>query len=144
MLDSDPGLQEAKRFALSAQNDYYTAIVKWNTLVVPDLKNDALIQKETITPAEWNSLKLNQKNAFVTRMMLAQSLFGNYEPQDMTVKIDALLHSGEESMLKFKQVSEVVHVLTATGAIGSGDYLAVQSVLYADETVPMIPSLSLP
>ncbi|MBC8081109.1 MAG: hypothetical protein H7X86_12240, partial [Gorillibacterium sp.] len=143
-LDTDPGILEAKRFALIAQNEYYNSILKWNLNMTPELKDNELTKKEDLTTVEWNQLNLNQKNVFLTNMMLLQPLFANFAPQDLAVKVDTLLDSSQEGKIKFKHISEAVKILVATGAISNGDYLAMETTRYDNEIIPLVPSLVQP
>lgn len=140
-LETDPGIVEAQKLALLAQNEYYNSILKWNLNMTPDLKHNDLIGREDLSATEWSQLNLNQKNVFLSHLMLKSPLFANYAPQDLAVKIDTLLDSSQSGKVKFAQISETVEVLVASGAITGGDYLALASNRYDSETLPLIPSL---
>lgn len=140
-LGTDPGIVEAQKLALLAQSEYYNSILKWNVNMTPDLKHNELLGKADLSSAEWEQLNLNQKNVFISNLMLESPLFANYAPQDLAVKIDTLLDSSQSGKVKFGQISETVEVLIATGAITSGDYLALATNRYENETLPLVPSL---
>ena len=73
-MNKDAFFQEAKNFALLAQDHYFASIIQWNESVQADLKGVDLVQKDDLTFNEWTQLNLNLKNLFIAKIMKKKQL----------------------------------------------------------------------
>ena len=142
VLDKDAGLTEAKRFALTAQEEYYSAILEWNKTQVPGLKHSDLLSEKVLSLKDWNSLSLNQKNQYLAKLLADEPLFSNYAPQDLAAQIDMLVADGHSSKMKLNSVQDAVEILSATGAVRPEDFTRIKAKRYSKEILPLIPFFS--
>src|SRR5690606_5232247 len=82
-IEEDAYFKEAKNFALTAQQQYFEAILAWQASVDedfagwdPDLAGDPVL-------TDWAKLELNQKNGVIARIMKEMGYFAPYLPQDL-------------------------------------------------------------
>ncbi|WP_040951230.1 hypothetical protein [Gorillibacterium massiliense] len=137
-LDKDAGLNEAKRFALEAQKQYFMAVVKWHKQLHPELANQDLIGSDKLTIAKWKEFPLNAKIAHSSTVIENRSLFKGYSPQDLTARIDSMIASGSATKMKLTTVRSVIDVLLDTGAVRSGDFRD-EGQRYSGEVLPHLP-----
>ncbi|UQZ81960.1 hypothetical protein SK3146_01117 [Paenibacillus konkukensis] len=136
-LNKDAYIVEAKKFALTAQQNYYDAIVKWNAADHPDIKLADPAKPLNVT--DWRALSLNAKNDYVAAMLAASQTFRPFTPQDMTSRIDEMVATGQAGKMNLNQVQPVADVLLATDAVRAGDFIRSKSRWYAGETLPQLP-----
>lgn len=136
-FDTDPYFVEAQQFALDAQNDFYAAIISWNE-TVRKLPNKEILAQESISLADWNKLELNLKNKFAGEWLSKHHHFVNYYPQDLVIRIDDLISSGQAEKLGLTTVNVVAETLIHTGAVRQGDFLKGHA-RYQHETLPQLP-----
>lgn len=139
-MKNDPYVAEAANFALKAQSQYYEAIWKWSESPLPESAEMNFSASEQLEIDEWRNLNLNAKNVYISRILEAEGLFGLYEPQDVSARIDELDTEGQLEKLQLADVGKAVSSLTSTGAVRYGDFKLLKEKLYRDETVPMLPS----
>ncbi|HBS46686.1 MAG TPA: hypothetical protein DEA91_23480 [Paenibacillus sp.] len=84
-------------------------------------------------------MPLLQKNASIADMMLNREIFAAFDPQDITAKIDDLIHSGTASSLNLTDVQSSVTLLISTGAIQVEDFTKWREQYYSKETIPQLP-----
>jgi len=140
-LQNDPYLIEAKKAALEGQRDFYVAMVKWYQAIDPRIQPSDPAAVWTVS--EWNSLPLLVKNQYVAERMLAENTFRPYLPQDVTLRIDDLIASGQSATLNMNDVPSVFRLLNNTEAIRNGDYIAKRSNRYKDDILPDLPFLTI-
>ncbi|MFE5317136.1 hypothetical protein ACFQ88_00370 [Paenibacillus sp. NPDC056579] len=136
-MNSDPYFTEARKFALAAQSNYYESIVKWNESENPQFKHAG--KDNPLAIAEWNTLSLNVKNLYIASKLAQDNVFKPFTPQDLSMKIDEMIASGQSGKMNLSQVQNVIDVLLATNAVGSGDFARNKTRWYANETLPQIP-----
>jgi len=136
-LEQDAFIIEAKKFAMTAQNNYYASIVKWNESENPQLKQAD--KSKPLAIADWNALSLNAKNEYIANMLAQSNIFKPFTPQDLSVKIDEMISSGQSGKMNLSQVQGVMDILLATNAVVSGDFARNKARLYANENLPHIP-----
>lgn len=139
-MKNDPYVVEASAFALRAQSEYYEAIWRWSVAEDPDAADEGLAAAESLPFDQWRTLSLNAKNMFIARTLEDQGIFGLYDPQDVTARIDELDQSGQLEKLQLTDTAQAAAALTSTGAVRSGDYKSLKEKLYRNEPVPMLPS----
>ncbi|MBE1446001.1 hypothetical protein [Paenibacillus sp. OAS669] len=136
-MDSNAYLIEAKNFALAAQKNYYDSIVKWQQSASASIQTaDA---GKPLTIQEWNSLPLNVKNVYISGVLVNTKLYKPFTPQDLCIRIDEMIATGQASKYNLTQIQPVIEVLLATDAVRSGDFIRNKSRWYPNETLPQIP-----
>jgi hypothetical protein len=137
LLNQDAYLGEAKNFALKAEKEYYDAIVKWNETVSSGFH--PIDVSKALTVKEWSGIGLNMKNDYVAQLMVQTKAYKAFTPQDLTVRIDEMIASGQAAKMNLANVQQVMEVLLATDAVRPGDYQRGGSKWYANETLPQLP-----
>ncbi|WP_282935664.1 hypothetical protein [Paenibacillus sp. RC67] len=130
-------LIEAKKFALAAQKNYYDSIVKWQESVTPQLKHTDVSKPLTIQ--DWNTLPLNVKNDYIANLLTGTKTYKPFTPQDLAIRIDEMITTGQAAKYNLNQIQPVVDVLLATDAVRSGDFIRNKSRWYPNETLPQLP-----
>jgi len=138
-LDKDAFFREAKKFSLQGQQQYYTAIVKWNETVDKQVKGVSLLDQPALTPQDWSQMSLNVKNSYVSSILWKDSRFMPLYPQDLTVRIDEMISSGQVKKLNLDDVQSIVDLLDDTNAARKGDFLSRKDRWYGGETMPQLP-----
>ncbi|KAA9007195.1 hypothetical protein F4V43_01535 [Paenibacillus spiritus] len=128
----------AVKYGLLGQKNYYDAMVVWGG------RNNAQIPgsykaSRTISLKEWSSMPLLLKNAISADMMLNRKQFESYEPQDLSAKIDDLIHSGAAQSLSVSSAQKAFSLLVSTGALQENDYSRVRVHYYSSEVLPQLP-----
>ncbi|CAG7641513.1 hypothetical protein ACFQI7_11680 [Paenibacillus allorhizosphaerae] len=136
-LNGDAYLTEAKSFALTAEKQYYDAIVKWNESVNPQLK--AIDSSKSLALKDWSELAFNMKNDYVAQQLSSGKTYAAFTPQDLTSRIDEMIVTGQAKKLNLNDVKQVIDLLIGTDAVRSGDFLRYKNRLYANETLPELP-----
>ncbi|SDC39286.1 hypothetical protein SAMN02799630_00467 [Paenibacillus sp. UNCCL117] len=136
-LQSDAYLTEARNFAMKAENEYYSSIIKWAQTSAPPFKEVDVTKP--ISVQEWGTLTLNMKNAYITSMLLAGKRYQAFTPQDLSGRIDDMIAAGQAKKMNLSDIGAVADMLIATDAVREGDFLRVKGKLYANETLPQLP-----
>jgi ATP-dependent Lon protease len=139
-MDKDSFFLEAKNQALLAQKDYYDSIVKWNETM--DYNLEKIDIQKTATLEVWKKMNLNVKNLYVANQLLAAKSFVPYYPQDVTIRIDDFIASGQAQKLSAADANQTINLLFSTNAIRSGDFVKGKSKWYANELLPQLPFFS--
>lgn len=139
-IGKDAYFTEAKNFALDAQKDYYSAIVAWHQSTDESAKGmDSLKDPSTLAFNDWNQLSLNLKNAAIATLMAGNRQFAVYTPQDVTLRVDELIKSGQAKKLNASNIAQVVDILTGTQAVRYGDFVHGKAKYYPDDVLPQLP-----
>lgn len=136
-LQADAYLGEAKNFALKAEKEYYDAIVKWNQTVDPEFK--PIDVTKPLNVSEWGALSLNNKNDYLSSLMLNAKQFRAFTPQDLSARIDDMIATGQAKKMNLGNVAQIVDMLLATDAVRAGDFLRLRNKYYGNETLPQLP-----
>jgi hypothetical protein len=136
-MNNDAYLTEAKKFALTAQKNYYDSILKWNLADDPQLKQVDV--SKPLSLKDWSPISLSMKNDYITSALLTAKLFKLYTPQDFSSRIDEMVSSGQAKNLNLNDVQQVIDLLNATDAVRSGDFIRNKSRLYPNEALPQLP-----
>jgi len=139
MVNNDVFFQEAKNFALLAQSNYYSSILKWNESINISLVGIELADKDDVNLNEWAQMNLNIKNLFVSRNLSEADYYAAFYPQDLTIRIDEMVASGQAKKMGFTTVKPMIEMLVDTNAVRIGDYLKRRQVFYKNETLPQLP-----
>lgn len=138
-LLTDPYITDAIKYATTAQNQYYKAIVYWHESVVVELDGMDKMSKTDMALDEWAKLPFNVQNSIVTQAMKDFEIFANYTPQDMTAVITSMVATGKSDTLSLNNVEEAVKLLHHTNAVRSGDFFKYRDAYFVDEIVPELP-----
>ncbi|MDQ8735490.1 hypothetical protein [Paenibacillus sp. LHD-38] len=137
-IDQEKNYLSASQFALSAQQTYYSAMLKWAATVdldIPsDYKSPALLEL-----TQWKNLTITIKNKLMADQLLTRKKLTSYYPQDLTSRVDEFVESGQASKMKVHTVSAVVDLLINTEAVRSGDFTESKSRLYEQALLPQLP-----
>lgn len=137
-LNEDPFTTGAVKYGLLAQKNFYDSMLKWGSKTnskIPsasgELKSTSFIQ--------WKKMPLLLKNSFIADIMLNRGIFAGFDPQDITAKIDDMIHSGTASALNLSDVQSAVSLLISTGAVQEQDFTKWREQYYSRETIPQLP-----
>jgi hypothetical protein len=136
-MNKDAFFVEAKNQALTAQKNYFESVVKWNQTLDYNLK-PADISKTASLDA-WRQMNLNVKNWYVALRLLNGNSFVPYYPQDVTIRIDDFIASGQAKKLGAADVNQTLDLLLNTDAIRSGDFVKGKAKWYSSELLPQLP-----
>jgi hypothetical protein len=139
-MGKDAFFIEAKIQALTAQKNYFESVVKWNQTLDYNLK-PADISKPASMDV-WRQMNLNIKNWYVTQQLLNEKSFVPYYPQDVTIRIDDFIASGQANKLGAADVNQTLNLLLSTDAIRSGDFVKGKAKRYSSEQLPQLPFFS--
>lgn len=137
-IDQSAFYTEAKNFGLEGLTRYYRSIRLWNESEEP-LTNKALASEEALSIEEWNSLNLNLKNEFISNWMLRSQYYNHFYVQDLVLRIDELIQSGQADKMNIKEVTEIADTLVATKAVRYGDFIIGKTKYYETELLPQLP-----
>lgn len=138
-LRSGEFAEGAVKFGLLGQSNYYNSMLKWGS------QTNSSIPSETGNPkvvsiGEWKKMPLLLKNATIAEILLNRGVFADYDPQDVTAKIDNLIHSGTAESLKLTSIQGATSLLISTDAFGERDFSKWRNQYYGNETLPELPS----
>lgn len=141
----DPFIADAVGYALTAQAQFYEAIVKWHqSIAEEELQGADRLHDIKMEIAAWAELPFNIQNSVVAQAMLEHRIFANYTPQDLTAVLEAMIDSGNAETLGWHNVQEAVKLLNDTNAVRSGDYFTYKDAYFRDEIMPQLPFYSEP
>jgi hypothetical protein len=136
-ITSGANYTDACNYVLTAQKDYYDSIVKWNQSIDPNYKPVDVGKKLSV--AEWSQLPLNSKNDYIAAMMLNQKWFKPFMPQDLTLRVDEFVASGQAKKLNMSDLQQTVELMIDTDAVRAGDFIRGKPKFYSGETLPQLP-----
>ncbi|MGF7050002.1 hypothetical protein J2T13_004525 [Paenibacillus sp. DS2015] len=136
-LQQETYYKSATKYGLLAQKNFYAAMLKWGAKVNPDIPEQYAYQKQ-LSLKEWDEYPLIVKNAAVSAILLNNSMYGAYDPHDMTAKIDYMLNTGSAQSLKLTTVQSIINLLNRTDAVKENDFMKKKN-LYQEELLPQIP-----
>ncbi|MBW5446675.1 hypothetical protein GE107_11445 [Cohnella sp. CFH 77786] len=137
-LENQAFYTEGRKYALSGQNAYYTAMLKWAATVNPDIPED-FKSPAVIELARWKSMPLIIKNKVAVDYLSSHSLYADFLPHDLTARIDQFIRSGQADKMKQTTVGSIAELLTGTDAVRNGDFLGSKTMLYPNEQLPQLP-----
>lgn len=137
-VEQDKTYLSAAQFALNAQQQYYSAMLKWSSTVDLDIPSEykapALLELSA-----WKNFNITIKNKVMADQLMTRKKLTAYYPQDLTSRVDELVQSGQATKLKLHSVSAVVDLLINTEAVRSGDFNESKSRLYQQALLPQLP-----
>ncbi|EXX91459.1 hypothetical protein BG53_00760 [Paenibacillus darwinianus] len=137
-LGKDAYYRQALEFALIAQQQYYTAMLKWSASLDPNMPADVETAGNMDLNA-WKTQPLVIKNKLMADQLERRKLLTSYYPQDLTARVDLFLSSGQADRMRTKSVNTVVDLLIGTEAIRIGDFTANKARFYGKELLPQLP-----
>ncbi|MNC53072.1 hypothetical protein D3C75_1024570 [compost metagenome] len=138
VLKNDTFTASAIKFGLLAQKDFYDSMLKWGSKTNSSIPAEAG-ELKTLSFVAWKKMPLLLKNATIANIMLNRKIYGGYDPQDITAKIDDMIYSGTASSLKLKDVQSSVTLLISTGAVQEQDFMKWREQYYGKEIMPQLP-----
>jgi hypothetical protein len=137
-LENDAFFRDGQAYALSAQNSYFSAMLKWGATVSTEIPGDFKIQGD-MELSQWQTLPIMVKNKIAADYLSANSMFTSFLPHDLTARIDDFIRSGQAERMQQKTVLSVADLLTGTNAVRNGDFLRAKAKLYPNELLPLLP-----
>ncbi|WP_054941385.1 hypothetical protein [Paenibacillus ihuae] len=138
VLKNDTFTASAIKFGLLGQKDFYDSMLKWGSKTNSSIPAEAG-ELKTLSFVAWKKMPLLLKNSTIANIMLNRKIYGGYDPQDITAKIDDMIYSGTASSLKLKDVQSSVTLLISTGAIQEQDFMKWREQYYGKEIMPQLP-----
>lgn len=138
-IEEDAYFQEAKNFALTAQQQYFAAIVAWQAAVDADFTGQAPDPAADLALTEWAKLELNEKNAYIAGIMERMGYYAPYLPQDLTIRIDEMILAGQAEGMGIETIGPIADMLVATDAVRAGDFTKKRDKFYKGELLPQLP-----
>jgi hypothetical protein len=138
LLKNDPFTAGAVKYGLLAQKNFYDSMLKWGSKANQKIP-PATSELKTMSFIQWKKMPLLLKNASIADMMLNREIFAGFDPQDVTAKIDDMIHSGTASSLNLTDVQSSVALLISTGAVQEQDFVKWREQYYNKETIPQLP-----
>ncbi|MBE9912932.1 hypothetical protein G8C92_02635 [Paenibacillus donghaensis] len=134
----DPFYQNAVKYGLMAQKQYYASMLKWGTKVSPSIPGQYSLPS-TLKLDEWKKLPLMVKNEAVSAVLLNSSYFSAADPQDITAVVDYWLASGKAKQYKLDSLQATVKHLQKTDAIRPQIFCQLKEQYGQKELLPQIP-----
>ncbi|RCW51146.1 hypothetical protein [Paenibacillus prosopidis] len=128
----------AAQFALTAQQSYYSAMLKWSATVDPDIPSEYKAPS-ILELTQWQKLPITIKNKVMADQLLTRKKLTSYYPQDLTSRVDDFAQSGQAKKMKIHTLSAVVDLLINTEAVRSGDFTESKSRLFQQVLLPQLP-----
>lgn len=142
IVEGDETYRSGVRYALRAQQAYYGAMMKWGATLDPDIPEEYETSAK-LGAAEWTGLPLLVKNKIAADYLAQRGAFDDFLPQDLAAKTDSLIQAGRAEQLNLRTFQSVAELLTGTGAVRAGDFLALKAQLYGErELLPQLPFFS--
>ncbi|WNR42477.1 hypothetical protein [Paenibacillus roseipurpureus] len=139
-IQKDAYFQEAKTQALTAQKNYFDSILAWNGTFDPDI--EYFDSTKTANLDQWRAMNFNVKNVYITAKLLNNKAFSPFYPQDLTIRIDEFISSGQAKKLNVADVNQTMELLLSTNAVRTGDFVKGKAKWYGNEPLPQLPFFS--
>lgn len=130
--------KEGRNFALTAQNAYYSSMLKWGSTVNLDIP-DPYPLPEVIEVNHWKTMPLIAKNKAIADYLSKGEVYSEFLPHDLTARIDQFIRSGQADKMKLNTIESIAELLIGTQAVRSGDFLDAKPALYPNEQLPQLP-----
>lgn len=137
-MDEQAFYKEGRKYALAAQNAYYTSMLKWGASVNMDISAD-FKSPEVVDLNQWKTMPLVVKNKVIADYLSSRTLLTGFLPHDLTARIDQFIRSGQAGKMKQTTIGSIAELLTGTDAVRNGDFLGSKSKLYPNEQLPQLP-----
>lgn len=145
LLNKESMPQEIMKFNSSwllAQKQFYQSVSEWEKMY--EAKNNKLHvlteqEYEQLTLADWSQISLHQKNYYISMLMEQQNYLLPYQPEEISIHIDALVNYEALSTLGIDQIEQAIQFFIAANAINYGDFLKEKEKYYANVATPLIP-----
>lgn len=138
-IHKDPYITEAEKFSLQGQQQYYMSIVKWNETVNSQVRGASMLTQASFTVKDWSQMSLNVKNSAVASLLYGSKRYTPLYPQDLTIRIDEMIQSGQAKKLNLDDIRSIIDLLVDTNAARKGDFIMRKDKWYGSETMPQLP-----
>lgn len=145
LLDEKSLPEEIEKFNASwlyAQSLFYKSVMEWEKLYASEQVVTTLNEERdmyNLSIQEWNRLSLHQKNYAISLLMEQKPYIIPYQPEDITIHLDALAQSGELEKLNIDVIGKAVDLFIASKAINHGDFQKEKNRYYKNVETPLIP-----
>jgi hypothetical protein len=123
---------------LKAQGFLYKALATWEAVYV----NKHPLPKQlpqAVSVAAWKEYPFHYRTYLAAEYLSQMKLYDEFNPEDLTARLDMLLRSREATVLGIKEIPSAIRLLQATDAVRSGDFKQLQAKLYAGLQFPEMP-----
>ncbi|MBD2869621.1 hypothetical protein [Paenibacillus arenilitoris] len=138
LIEKEQAYLSASQNALTAQQAYYSAMLKWSSSVDLDIPSDYK-SPAMLELAAWSKLPVTIKNKLTADQLMSRKKLTAYYPQDLTSRVDDFVSSGQAAKMKLRTYTAVVDLLINTDAVRPGDFTQNKSRLYSEELFPQLP-----
>lgn len=145
LLNKESMPQEIVNFNMSwmlAQKQFYESVSEWEKIYgtnLNELQEPSIQSVKHLSLDDWETLSLHQKNFVISVLMEQESYLLPYQPEDISIHIDALVNYEGVSSLGINQIGKAIDLFIAANAINIGDYHKEKDKYYADTATPLIP-----
>ena len=123
---------------LTAQERVYHSFAVWESAYVTKQP----LPKElpsSVSTAEWKQYPFHFRTYLAAASMSAGKQWQNYNPEDLTARLDMLVSSNDAQTLGIKDFASAVKLVNATDAVHAGDFKELNGRLYSVLKAPEIP-----
>lgn len=137
--------EEIEKFTenwLKAQRLFYKSVVEWEQIYAHDQIIIDLDEEQDmyyLSIQEWNRLSLHQKNLAISILMEQRPYVIPYQPEDITIHLDALAQSTNIENLNLSNIGNALDLFIASKAINFGDFHKDKDLYYKNVKTPLIP-----
>ncbi|MGG1659608.1 hypothetical protein [Brevibacillus sp. NRS-1366] len=123
---------------LMAQEKVYHSFAAWESAYVTKQP----MPKETptrVSTDQWKQYPFHYRTYLAAASMASGNQWQNYNPEDLTARLDMLVASTDAGTLGINDFAAAVKLLHATDAVHAGDFKDLNSRLYTGLKTPEIP-----
>lgn len=123
---------------LLAQEKVYHSFATWESAYVTKQP----LPKEVpsaVSTAQWKQYPFHYRTYLAAASMTSGKQWQNYNPEDLTARLDMLVESTDASTLGINDFAAAVKLLHATDAVHAGDFKELTTKLYSGLKAPEIP-----
>lgn len=131
-------LQQFHNLWLQAQIDFYESIALWEQANVTK-QVTRLPTTQALPLTKWKTLTFHQRNYLSALNLARWKRVTEFNPEDMTAKIDSVIQSGQTEAAGWKDINQAGLALLATNAVLPDEYSKRKDTLYPNVKVPEIP-----
>lgn len=137
-FQADKLYKNGVNYGLIAQKKYYSSMIKWSAKVDSSISIQYDFTKD-ISLTSWKKYPLIVKNAAISTFLTKDAIYGAYDPQDMTARIDNMINSGKANSMNLHSVEAIINLLNTTDAVKENDFQKWKTQYYSEELLPQLP-----
>lgn len=138
-LQKSPEFEVAVEFMLTAQEQFFESIVKWNQRFSEQMISGVNEYDDEKTGlALWKQMNLNVKNVVSAYFILRNNKWEEFLPTDLTARVEEIRATGN---MKANTVQEIMRELLRTQSVRAGDFERTHTIYFENAEVPGVPFL---